>query len=229
MSYSDFSRNRRFRLFECHREDVARCAAPASNRSGQLVKDSTGFYTGRMNVVATLFILILSAQLDSPSQAEWPDAIQLKNGDIIYAFVDEDQWKKTQMKVMLDAPWLDPWERRSTIWSRDIEDTYRETTGERTRRIVEGYAAAGFVQVEAKGGERWIHESEIALAERAFELETLTLERTSADADAEAEIVGEALVEPITAPFLELWGMHIALASAALVLAGLMSWGFIRS
>ncbi|MCH7959381.1 MAG: hypothetical protein IID08_04595 [Candidatus Hydrogenedentes bacterium] len=183
-----------------------------------------------MNVAATLFIIILSAQGDTLSEADWPDAIQLKNGDIIYAFVDEDQWKKTQMKVVLDAPWLEPWERKSTIWSRDVVDTYRENTGERGRRIAKGYEAAGFVSVEAKGGERWIHESEIKLAERAFALESLTLERTSlSDAAPESEILGEALVEPQSAPFLELWGMHIALAGVAVVLAAVVFWGLIRS
>ena len=183
-----------------------------------------------MNVVATLFILIVSAQGETLSEADWPDAIQLKNGNIIYAFVDEDQWKKTQMKVVLDAPWLDPQYRRETIWSRDVVDTYRENAGERARRITKGYEAAGFVQVETKGGERWIHESEIELAERAFVLEGLALERTSvADVAAKAEIVGETLVEPQHAPFLELWGVHIALAGVVVVLAVAVFWGLIRS
>ena len=183
-----------------------------------------------MNVVATLFILVMSAQRESLSEADWPDAIQLKNGDIIYAFVDEDQWKKTQMKVVLDAPWLDPQYRRETIWSRDVVDTYRENAGERERRITKGYKAAGFVPVETNGGERWIHQSEIALAERAFDLEGLALdERPAADADVEAEIIGEVLVDPQHAPFLELWGMHIALAGVVVVLAVVVFWGLIRS
>lgn len=183
-----------------------------------------------MKVVATLFILILSAQIESLSENDLPYAIQLKNGEIIYAFVEEAQWKKTRMKVMLDAPWLNPQYRRETIWSRDInvEDTYKENPGERKRRIVKGYEAAGFVSLATDGDELWIHKSEIALAERAVELERLVLEKGPAvDADAEAEIIGETLVEPEQAPFLELWGMHIALAGVTLVLGGLVSWRLI--
>lgn len=183
-----------------------------------------------MNVVVTVFILILSAQRESLSENDLPYAIQLKNGESIHAFVEDDQWKKTRMRVELDAPWLDPQYRRETIWSRDIdvEDTYRENAGERNRRIVRGYEAVGFVFLETEGDGRWIHKSEIALADRAFELEGLVLEkRLAKDSDAEAEIIGEALVERERAPFLELWGMHVALAAGLLVLGGLVSWGLI--
>lgn len=183
-----------------------------------------------MKIVATLFFLIVSAQGEALSETDWPDAIQLINGDMIFAFVDEDQWKKTQMKVVLDAPWLEPRARRVSIWNRDVFDTYRENAGERERRITKGYEAAGFVNVDTKGGERWIHESEIELAERAFALESHALEGTStADADAKAEIIGESLVASQSAPFLELWGMHIALAGVAVLLAVVVFWGFIRN
>ena len=183
-----------------------------------------------MNVVATVFILLLSAQRESLSENDLPYAIQLKNGESVHAFVEEAQWKKTRMKVLLDAPWLDPQDRRVSIWSRDVDvdDTYRELPGERGRRIVKGYEAAGFVSLKSGGEERWIHQSEIALADRAFELEGLVLEKGQAeDAEAESEIIGEALVEPNRPPFLELWGLHIGLAGAALVLGGLVSWGLI--
>ncbi len=180
-----------------------------------------------MAMIACLFIALSGAfGQTAPSSSAVAWVLPMENtGETLHAFVEESEWRKPWLTVVLDAPWNPPEERR--IRQSDIaEDRYRENEHVRQKRIDEGWKQRGGVEAETDQGLVWVHREAWELAGRARALAEVS-NSTSASEDEAWEgvtaVVNEApsaLETPqAEAPgFLALWGSHLAIIAVAAVL-----------
>lgn len=166
----------------------------------------------------------------SPSAVPW--VLPMENtGETLHALVEESEWRKPWMTVVLDEPWDPPAERR--IRQDDIaEDRYREPEHSRRKRIDEGWKRHGGVQVETEQGLIWVHQEVWELASRARKLAGVSNPASAPEQDARETAtvdVNETLSTPETADaeapgFFALWGTHLAIIAAAVVLLAFVVW-----
>ena len=145
----------------------------------------------------------------------------------IYGFVGEDEWDKPSLTVRIDEPWNGSVERR--LLSRRITSKDRESRRARERRISQGWAENGGVEVETENGTRWVHKAEYELAMRTREMAGVIDGGASSETDraVEARERESPPAENATPRFLELWGKHLAVIAAAAALTILVVWTLI--
>jgi len=165
------------------------------------------------------------AQSDPAAVGKEAYTFVMNDGETLYVLVDPQEFEKTFspfLSVSLNEPWLSLDEREQRIRRSDIQDPYPELSSTQARRIAEGWAAAGGVEVETPTGKKWVHEEEYELAQRAQSL------AKSAYAE-ERPVRAQSAIAPLEASspspdFFMRWGLHILIIMVTIALSAVVGW-----
>jgi hypothetical protein len=165
-----------------------------------------------------------------PPDNELPIRIVMQDGTSFVAYPPSNWQSARNINPRLDAPWDGNKAVPIDVGNVDRANSLRERASEWRQRHETNWKERGYVDLDETEAYYWVPKSEIELAARAREMSAVAPEIVSAlpltaseDAQTDSTAAG-----PNRPGFLSLWGPHIAVVAAALVLSGAAVWFFLR-
>lgn len=176
-----------------------------------------------LHAVAIFLSTLSQAEPDIPGTEPW--VFHITGADegihVLIKYVDADQ-SYGRINYWLNYPWLAPEQRSGHVRFDQIRDKYKELPTSMNSRIRKGWLERGGIEVETLDGPVWIQGDEYELAQRSVALAKRTQGAEIVDGVDMAVTSGSG---DVNAPgFFALWGMHIGIAVATLVLGGGVVW-----
>ena len=175
--------------------------------------------------------------VDEPP-ATMPYELRLADGSRVYGFIRATSWERAaNVQVHFDQPWVQSGSAKaSDIYKRaDIREYAEETLPRWRARHLEGWTKAGYMNLGSASEFYFVAKSEVELAERAKKLARSAESVVQTEIqEVRAEIAPSAAPDDAALPgapglrgAIGLWGGHIAIATVAAGLIGLVVWGLL--
>lgn len=179
-----------------------------------------------MSTLLVMAATAVIAQIEYAPPETMPRVIQMSDGTVYYAFVEENWRRRDPTVIRIDDP-LRLSKQSQSITVGNIVRDYQETLLEWRERHEKAWKDAGYVNLGTRERYRYIAEAEYELALRAHEMAGENEVDVGAAAPVPAANTAPEVPDAAQRPgFLVLWGRHLLVIVAALIAASAALWFF---